>query len=106
MDIRHNEPTRKGNVHDLAIWPQKHVYVKFRDVLTMQEILTSTNGQGEFCHTNGEISTVRIEAAGLDMRRVRIATFPSEMPDRVIRMFLSRYGEVKELHEKSRSRAY
>jgi hypothetical protein len=48
--------------------PRRHVYIKFRDFQRMHDILPSTNGHGEFRHTNGEISTVRIEAAGLGMR--------------------------------------
>ena len=62
--------------------PRRHVYIKFRDDQRRQQILTSTNRHGEFRHTNGEISNVRIEAAGLSMRRVKIANLPPEVPDK------------------------
>jgi hypothetical protein len=57
--------------------------------------LMSTNGQGKFRHTNGVISQFRIEAAGLGIRRVRIANLPPEVPDRAVRMGLNRYGDVR-----------
>jgi hypothetical protein len=58
-------------------------------------------------HSNGVISKVRIEAAGLGIRRVRIANLPPpEISDRAIEMGLSRYGEVKEVQEETWSRAY
>jgi len=60
--------------------PIRHVYIKFRNDKKRQEILTSTNGHGEFRHKNGEISKVQIEAAGLGMRRARIANLPQKCP--------------------------
>ena len=72
----------------------------------MQEILTATNGHGEFRRTNGEISKVRVEAAGIGMRRVRIANLPPEVPDRIIRMGLGNYWKVKEVQDENWSRAY
>jgi hypothetical protein len=56
--------------------PRQQVYIKFKEYRTMQETLMSTNGQGELRHSNGVISKVRIEAAGLGIRRVRIANLP------------------------------
>jgi len=47
----------------------------------MQETLMSTNGHGEFRRSNGVLSKVRIEAAGLRIKRVRIAKFPPEVPE-------------------------
>jgi hypothetical protein len=49
--------------------PKRHVYIKFREYQIVQEILTTTNRHGEFRHTNGEISKVRIDAAGIGMSR-------------------------------------
>jgi hypothetical protein len=43
--------------------PRRHVYMKFRNCHRMQETLPSTNEHGEFRHTKGVISKVRIEAA-------------------------------------------
>ena len=87
--------------------PRRHVYIKFRDDQRRQQILTSTNGHGEFRHTKGEISKVRIEAAGLGMRSVKIANLPPEVSDKAIRMVLGRYEQVKEVQENwSRSYRY
>jgi hypothetical protein len=53
--------------------PRRQVYIKFKEYRRMQETIMSTNEQGKFRHSNGVISKVRIEAAGLGIRRVRIA---------------------------------
>jgi len=81
--------------------PRRQVYIKFREYKKMREILMATNGHGELRHTNGEISKVRREAAGLGIRRVRIANLPTDVPDRVIRMGLGTYREVKEVQAKT-----
>jgi hypothetical protein len=81
--------------------PRRHVYIKFRYYYGMQETIMSTNGHGKLRHTNGVISNVRIEAAGLEIRRVRIENIPPEVPDRAVRMRLNRYGEVKEVLEEN-----
>jgi hypothetical protein len=60
--------------------PRRQVYIKLKECRRMQETLMSTNGQGEFRHSNGVISKVRIEAACLGMRRVRIANLPPPPP--------------------------
>jgi hypothetical protein len=57
---------------------KRHVYIKFSDPSLVQDVLTSTKGQAEYRHKNGEISKVRIEAVGLGMRKVRIANLPPE----------------------------
>ena len=54
----------------------RQVYIKFKEYRRMQETLMSTNGQGELRHSNGVIPKVIIEAAGLGIRRVRIANPP------------------------------
>ena len=60
--------------------PIRHVCIKIRNDQRMLKILMSTNVQEEFRHTNGEISNVRIETAGLGMRRARIANLPQKCP--------------------------
>jgi hypothetical protein len=48
---------REGEVAMIKIdGPRRHVYINFRDATRMQELLASTKVQGEFRHTNGEIS--------------------------------------------------
>jgi hypothetical protein len=56
--------------------PKQQVYIKFRDDSRMQDVLHSTRRQVEYRHTNGEISMVRIETAGLGCRGVRIPKLP------------------------------
>ena len=59
---------------------RRYVYINIRNNQRRQEILTSTNGRGEFHHTNGEISKAWIDAADLGMRRVRVANIPQTCP--------------------------
>jgi len=61
--------------------PKRHVYVKLLDNNRLQKVLHLTGGQIEYRHTHGEISMVRVETAGLGMRRLRIATLPPEVSD-------------------------
>ena len=81
--------------------PRRHVYVKFRDDQRRQKILTSTNRHGEFRRTKGEILNLQMEAAGLGMRRLRIANLSPEVPDSAIRMILGRYRKAKEVQEEN-----
>ena len=52
----------------------------------MQAILTATQGQEDFRHENGEISKVRIEAVGLRIRRVSVASLPPEVEDKTLKI--------------------
>jgi len=42
----------------------------------------------------------------MGMRRVRLANLPPEVPDRVLRDMLTKYGEVKDISGELWSRAY
>jgi hypothetical protein len=83
---------------------KRQVYIKIREYQRMCEILTSTKGNGKFRHSNGEMSTVRREAAGLRIKR--LANVPPEIPDRIIQMVLEKYGEVKGIQTETWSRTY
>ena len=72
---------------------RRHVYIKFSEPQRMQEILTATQGQEDFRHENGEISKVRFEAVRLGMRRVRVASLPPEVEDKILKMVMGSYGE-------------
>jgi len=76
---------------------KKHVYIKLCDNNRLQQVLHLTGGQAEYRHTNGEISMVRVETAGLGTRSVRIANLPPELPEDGIRTIMAIYGEVKDV---------
>ena len=72
----------------------------------MQTILTATQRQEDFRHENGEISEVRIEAAGLGMRRVRMASLPPEGEDKTSKMVLGAFGEIRDIQPEIMPNAY
>ena len=77
--------------------PKRQVFIKFANTERMQHVLQETNGQMEFRHDSGELSMVKIEPAGMGVRRIRIANPPPEVHDRIVREMLTKYGEVKEI---------
>jgi len=85
---------------------QRHVYIKLRDNNRLQQVFLLTGGQAEYRHTNGEISTVRVETAGLGMRKFRIANLLPEVLEEVIRTTMARYGEVKDVQAETWARFY
>jgi hypothetical protein len=85
--------------HLLMDGPRKQVYVKLVDEMQMQATLRAVGGRQEFKHSNGEISSVVIEATGLGTRKVRIATLAPEIRDATVRAALGKYGEVKAIRE-------
>jgi len=70
----------------------------------IQTLLNSTKGQLEYRHETGEVSIVRVDIAGMGLRRVRVANLPSEVPDWVLRDTMSKYGDVKKIIEEQWSR--
>jgi hypothetical protein len=54
----------------------------------------------------GEISTVRIVAAGLGTKRVCLANLPTYVPDSVIRRMMSRFSHVRKVLAETWSTAY
>ena len=86
--------------------PKRHVYIKFRDNNRLLGVLHLTGGQAEYRHTKWGNIDLRLETAGLGMRKVRIANLPPEVPDAVIRTVLSSYREVQGVQAETWSRAY
>jgi hypothetical protein len=62
---------------------KRQVYINLSKYLSMCDILTLTHGEGEFRHSNDELSIVWIEAAGLSTKRVMLANIPPEVSNRV-----------------------
>jgi hypothetical protein len=86
--------------------PRRRVYIKFVSAEVMQSILQSINGQQEYKHDNGELSVVKIELAGMGMRRVRVANLPPEVREPALRDAMSKYGDVKDIQEEQWSTQY
>jgi len=85
---------------------RRHVDIKFRDSPRMQAILTATEAQEDFRHENGEMSRVRIEAIGLGMRRMRLASLPLELEDKTLKMALGAVGEIRAIQPEIWPNAY
>jgi len=86
--------------------PRRQVFIKMKQCNELYKIIQETNGQKEYKHSNGEISQVKIEMAGLGNKRIRIANLPPEVPEGSIRSALAKYGEIKSIQEESWSKAY
>jgi hypothetical protein len=71
----------------------------------MQKMLQDSTGLLDFKHDNGELSHVRIEIAGMEMKTTRTANLKPEVPNRAIRDVLIKYGEVKYIKEEQWTRA-
>ena len=81
-------------------WPKRRVYIKFQDVACLEDILFRTRDQLEYKHHNGQISEVRITAAGLGVRMVPIVNLPPEVPDADTHTVMSRYVLFREIQAK------
>jgi hypothetical protein len=86
--------------------PRRRVYIKFISNMRMQEVLLGTREGLEYKHDNGELSQVRIEIAGMGLKKVRIANLPPELADRMVRDTLAQYGEVRAITEEQWTNAY
>jgi hypothetical protein len=84
--------------------PKRHVYIKFNDEDKMLNVIRETEGEREYKHETGEITTVKIEPAGMGLRGIRLANLPPEVSPRIIMNVLMWYGEVKEIKDELWSR--
>jgi len=85
---------------------KRQVFLKFVDDIYIQNIVQSTNGSAEYRHVTGEISIVRLEVAGMGMRRIRIANLTPEVTERSIRAALASYGETVSIRDEMWPKAY
>jgi hypothetical protein len=86
--------------------PRLQVLIKMKQCNELHRIIEETNGVKEYIHSNGEISQVRSEMAGLGTKLIRIANLPPEVPEGPIRMALAKYGGIKSIQEESWSEVY
>jgi len=85
---------------------RRHVFMNFVNDTYLQNILQSRNGSVEYRHAAGEISIVRLEVAGVGMRRIRLANLPSELTESNIRAALASYGKIISIKDEMWSKAY
>jgi hypothetical protein len=83
-----------------------YVYLKLDDEKYVQDIFQMTNGRIEYKHVTGEISTVRIEPAGIGIRRIKIINLPPKTPERTVRTALAPYGNIITIQDEYWSSAY
>jgi hypothetical protein len=86
--------------------PKRQVYINFVDLKYVHAILQTTREQYEYKHSNGEISTVRIEKGVMGTKKVRIANMPPELDGRTLRAALDYYGEINNIQEEKLSTAH
>jgi len=65
----------------------------------MQSIVQNIQRQQEYKHDNGEISIVKVELAGMGVRRGRVAGLPPEVKEPVLSDAILKYGGVKEFRK-------
>ena len=85
---------------------KRHVFLKYVDDTYIQNILQSMNRSVEYRHVTEEITITRLEVAGMEMRRIRIANLPPEVTERNIRPALTSYGEIVLNQDEMWSKAY
>jgi len=83
---------------------KRQVFIKFVDLQYVQEVLQTTKGQTEYKHSNGEISLVSMEMAGM-------GTSTDSQPalkiiEGTMRSLLTQYGEIRDIQKEKWSTAY
>jgi hypothetical protein len=92
--------------YDTVRWTTPQVFIKFTYESYGHGILHVINWTTVYKHTSGEISTVRLEIAGLGTRRFRLTSLPPEIPSTAISIALVPYGEIQSIHDETWSKHY
>jgi len=79
--------------------PLRNVYVKFVSPDKMTNTLQQFQGDLQFYLENGDISSVKVEIAGVGIRRVRVSTLPPKITEAQIKNALSIYGDIKQIQD-------
>jgi hypothetical protein len=86
--------------------PRRQVFVKVIDVQYVHDILQMIQGTAEYKHSNGVVSVVRTEMAGLGIKCVRITNLPPEIKESILRAHIAPYGEIRTIQEEQWSNVY
>jgi hypothetical protein len=86
--------------------PRRQVFIKFIDVQYVHDILQITQHTAEYKHSNGVVSVLRIEMAGLGTKPVRIGNLPPEIQEGILRAHIAPYGEIHTIQEAHWSNFY
>lgn len=85
---------------------RRQVFIKVRDTTILENIIDNTNGCVTYEHTEGIISNVQINMAGIGRRRIRIANLPPEIAKTVIKDTIGQYGHVIDIQDEKWTGAY
>jgi len=79
---------------------KRHVFLKFVGDIYIQYLLQYTSLSAEYRHVTGEILIVRLEVAGMGMRRIRLASLLPEVTEKYIRAALASYEKIVSIRMK------
>jgi hypothetical protein len=79
--------------------PRRKVYLKFDTTEKITGHLNVLQGDYEYKHDTGEVTTVTVSRIGLGYRSVRVASLSPKVKDQALNACLSQYGTVKQITE-------
>ena len=78
---------------------KRQVHIKLIDIECVQTLLQGTFELAEYKHTNGEISTVRIDNSGTGTRKRLIANLPPDVAEDSLRSTLAPKEEILSIND-------
>jgi hypothetical protein len=85
---------------------KRQVFIKFVDSDSVQALISDTSGQAEYKYTNGELSIVNIDMAGMGTKHVRVASLPPETTNEALQAALANYRKLLNIQNETWSRVY